>query len=120
MAVTVLACSSARAERIGASAATPDLDRGNFWREITEPQHHDQIAQILIKAQAALTQADASLAADYDPGGAGRLRLYSAVYGMLRYARRLAPENVEVLKLASRAPPTDSARRRRRSRRCIA
>ena len=36
---------------------------------------------------------------------------------MLQYARKLAPDNLEVLRLLGR-PPTSSARRARRSRRC--
>ena len=75
-----------------------DPDRGNFWREITEP-HRDEINQILNKARAALNQADNSLAADYDPLGEGRMKIYREVYGMLRYARRLVPDNLEILKV---------------------
>ncbi len=83
---------------VAVPSPAPDPDRGNFWRDITEP-HHDEINQIIYKARTALGQADNSLAADYDPLGEGRARIYREVYGMLRYARRLVPDNVDVLRL---------------------
>jgi len=88
-----------RSEVVAEPAAPPaDPDRGNFWRDIVEP-HKDEVTLILYKARNAITTADNALIADYDPTGAGRLKVYREVNGMLRYARRLAPDNLEVLKL---------------------
>jgi tetratricopeptide (TPR) repeat protein len=89
----------AKPEVVATPMAPPvDPDRGNFWREITEP-HKEEVNVILFKAKQAINQADNSLAADYDPTGEGRQKIYREVNGMLRYARRLAPDNLEVLKL---------------------
>jgi tetratricopeptide (TPR) repeat protein len=88
-----------RAEVVAEPMMPPtDPDRGNFWREITEP-HKEEINVILFKAKQAINQADATLVADYDPSGEGRQRILREVNGMLRYARRLAPDNLEVLRL---------------------
>jgi tetratricopeptide (TPR) repeat protein len=75
-----------------------DPDRGNFWRDLAEP-HKDEVAAILWKARNAIGQGDPTLGADYDPTGEGRQKLYRELFGMLRYARRLVPDNVDVLKL---------------------
>lgn len=79
-------------------AVIPDPDRGNFWRDMLWP-HKDEVDQILLKVRQTITNADMSLYADYDPTGVERLRFYREAYGPLRYARRLAPDNLEVLKL---------------------
>ncbi len=44
-----------------------------------------------------------ALYSDYDPTGLERTRFYREVYGMLRYARRLAPDNLDVLRLLGQA-----------------
>jgi len=88
----------AKPEVVAMPVAPPvDPDRGNFWREITEP-HKEEVTNILFKARQAINQADNSLVADYDPTGEGRMKVYREVNGMLRYARRLAPDNLEVLR----------------------
>jgi hypothetical protein len=74
-----------------------DPDRGNFWRDMLSP-HKDEVDMILDKTRQALTTADMALYSDYDPTGLERLRFYREVYGMLRYARKLAPDNLEVLR----------------------
>jgi tetratricopeptide (TPR) repeat protein len=92
-------CATAQAEMIRAPQAPPvDPDRGNFWREIAEP-HKDEVQLIVFKARQAMAQGDVTLLADYDPTGEGRQKLYRELFGMLRYARRLAPDNLDVLKL---------------------
>lgn len=79
-----------------------DPDRGNFWRDLISP-HKDEIDMILLKARQAINIADMALYSDYDPTGLGRARFYREVYGMLKYARKLQPDNVEVLSLLGQA-----------------
>jgi tetratricopeptide (TPR) repeat protein len=80
------------------SRPAPDPDRGDFWRDLVSP-HKDEVDSILAKARTALQTADVALYSDYDPTGDGRARFYREVNAMLRYARRLAPDNLEVLRL---------------------
>ena len=75
-----------------------DPDRGNFWRDLISP-HKDEIDMILLKARQAINTADMALYSDYDPTGLERARFYREVYGMLKYARKLAPDNLDVLRL---------------------
>lgn len=81
----------ARAPRRPAPPVEPEP---RFWRDIAEP-HASQIQPILAKAQAALGQYASVLYGDYDP--AAMRRALRDVYGMLRYAHALAPDNVDVL-----------------------
>jgi tetratricopeptide (TPR) repeat protein len=76
----------------------PDPDRGNFWRDIVDP-HHDEIQAILRKARAALQQLDTVAGADGDPAGIGRRAIERDLVNMLRYARRLQPDNADVLRM---------------------
>jgi len=69
----------------------------DFWRDVTEP-HKAEIDDILVKAGAAIGRGEANFITEYDPTGEGRQKLYREVFGMLRYARRLAPDRLEVLK----------------------
>jgi tetratricopeptide (TPR) repeat protein len=75
-----------------------DPDRGNFWRDMLAP-HKDEVDMILLKARQAINTADMALYSDYDPTGLERSRFYREVYGMLKYARKLAPDNIDVLRL---------------------
>jgi tetratricopeptide (TPR) repeat protein len=97
--VLSICCATAQAEMIRAPQAPPvDPDRGNFWRELAEP-HKDEVTLIVFKARQAIAQGEVTMLADYDPTGEGRQKLYRELFGMLRYARRLAPDNLDVLKL---------------------
>jgi tetratricopeptide (TPR) repeat protein len=99
--LVLLACLLARpvrADLIQAPPPPPDLDKGNFWRDMIAP-HQAEVAAILFKARNALSQADSALASDYDPAGQERLRFYREVLGALKHARRLQPDNVDVLRL---------------------
>ena len=98
--VTVLALAgTARAEvEVGPTPPPVDPDRGNFWRDMLSP-HKDEVDMILLKARQATNTADMALYSDYDPTGLERIKFYREVYGMLRYARKLAPDNVDVLRL---------------------
>lgn len=99
LSVLVAIAAPARAEvEVAPAQPQPDPDRGNFWRDMLSP-HKDEIDMILFKARTALNTADMALYSDYDPTGLERIRFYREVYGMLKYARRLAPDNVDVLKL---------------------
>ena len=75
-----------------------DPDRGNFWRDMLYP-HKEEVDQILFKVRQAIQNADMGLYADYDPTGTERVRFYKATFGPLKYARKLAPDNLEVLRL---------------------
>jgi tetratricopeptide (TPR) repeat protein len=99
--VTVLGAfiGTARAEvEVAPPQQQVDPDRGNFWRDMLSP-HKDEVDMIVQKAKQATNTADMALWSDYDPTGLERLRFYREVYGMLRYARKLAPDNLEVLRL---------------------
>lgn len=92
-------CATARAEvEVPPPAQQPDPDRGNFWRDMISP-HKDEVDMLIVKARQAINTADMALYSDYDPTGLERLRFYREVYGMLKYARRLAPDNLDVLRL---------------------
>jgi tetratricopeptide (TPR) repeat protein len=86
------------ADLIAPPAAPPDPERGNFWRDMIAP-HQAEVNAILFKVRQALNQADSALASDYDPAGQERLRFYREVLGALRHARKLQPDNIEVLRL---------------------
>lgn len=94
----------ALATRAEAEVAMPppeppvDPNRGNFWRDVVEP-HADEVNLILYKARAAIGQGELTGLAEYDPTGENHQKLYRDLFGMLRYARRLAPDNLDVLKL---------------------
>ncbi len=75
-----------------------ETERADFWRELLEP-HGDEVHVIVQKATQALQSADTGLSGDYDPTGQERAHFYREVLGMLRYAHRLAPENLDVLRL---------------------
>ena len=70
-------------------------DRGT-WDEIVDP-HGEEVRQIIDKANQADQQAANFATYDGDPSGDMRTRLLDDAYGMLRYARRLAPHNENVL-----------------------
>lgn len=96
--MALLLARQVHADLIQAPAPPPDPERGNFWRDMIAP-HQAEVSTILFKVRAALNQADSALASDYDPAGQERLRFYREVLGALRYARKLQPDNVDVLRL---------------------
>ncbi len=81
---------------IAIAAAPARADDRDTWAEIVDP-HGDEIRQILDKSQQAWMQALNYANYDGDPTGEARTRLMDDAYGMLRYARKLAPHNTEVL-----------------------
>jgi tetratricopeptide (TPR) repeat protein len=98
-AATLLAALPAEAKPPPRQASPPrESERADFWRELLEP-HGDEVHVIVQKATQALQSADTGLYGDYDPTGQERARFYREVLGMVRYAHRLAPDNVDVLRL---------------------
>ncbi|MGE5186692.1 MAG: tetratricopeptide repeat protein [Acidobacteriota bacterium] len=99
IAALLLAALRVDAKPIRASyQGNPEPPRTDFWRDMLEP-HADEVRHILQIASQSLQQGDIALWGDYDPTGQGRARYYHEAYGMLRYAHRLAPENIDVLRL---------------------
>jgi len=98
---------SLMAELAGPAEAKPhrshvrpeDPSLGDFWRDIREP-HREVVTAIVAKAMTALEKL--STAADGDEA-VERVRRVSEAYGMLRYARKLSPDNTEVLSLLGTA-----------------
>jgi tetratricopeptide (TPR) repeat protein len=76
----------------------PDPDRGNFWRDMLWP-HKDEVDMILVKVRQLLASMEQGQYYDYDPKGTERVRFFREAYGPLKHARKLAPDNVEVLRL---------------------
>lgn len=89
---------TAAADVIVVPAPTPVAVHRDFWRDVVSP-HQAEVAAIVSKVKTALNQADNALASDYDPAGQEHLRFYREVLGPLRYARRLQPDNLDVLRL---------------------
>ena len=77
-----------------------DPSQGDFWRDILEP-HREVVTAIVAKARTAIEKLSA--AADGDEAVEQRVRRVSDAYGMLRYARKLSPDNTEVLSLLGAA-----------------
>jgi hypothetical protein len=67
----------------------------SFWRDVAEP-HHDEVASLLARCRRAV----AGLAnIDAPPAAATRRAASIDVINVLRYARKLEPDNLEVLRL---------------------
>jgi len=77
-------------------------DRGDFWRDVIEP-NGDQVRALLKKARDAMQHPDNALAGDVDWAVDQRLRFYRDAYNLLRHARKLSPQDAEVLALLGRA-----------------
>jgi len=75
---------------------------GDFWRDVVEP-HAEEVKKILNAARNGIRIADDALQSDAEWAVEQRLRYFQDAYGMLRHARRLSPDNLEVLALLGRA-----------------
>jgi tetratricopeptide (TPR) repeat protein len=75
---------------------------GDFWRDVIEP-HADEVAKIVTATRNGMRIADEALQTDAEWAVDQRMRYFEDAYGMLRYARTLSPENVEVLTMLGRA-----------------
>jgi tetratricopeptide (TPR) repeat protein len=73
-----------------------DPNPGDFWRDVLEP-HSEVVAAIATRARNVLGKLREDTGEDATADQ--RTRRLSDVYGMLRYARKLSPENTEVLRL---------------------
>jgi tetratricopeptide (TPR) repeat protein len=101
--VSLVASSLAFGLASGHAWATPsappapreDASATDFWRELIEP-HSATVTAIVAKARSALDKLDGP---DAERAVDRRVRALGDAYGMLRYARKLAPENPEVLGL---------------------
>jgi tetratricopeptide (TPR) repeat protein len=78
------------------AAQRDDASATDFWREVLEP-HGATVSAIVVKARSALDKVPEL--SDGDSAVDRRQRALGDAYGMLRYARKLAPENPEVLRL---------------------
>ena len=95
--IVVLSVAASHAEaKPGPSTAPEDPAAGEFWREVIEP-HGAAVASIVARARRTLGKVSES--ADGDWPIDRRQRYFSDAYGMLRYARKLSPENTDVLSL---------------------
>ena len=67
-----------------------------FWREVVEP-HGTELRVLIGKAVTAMTTADEALQTDGEWAVAERRRYFEDAYSLMKYARKLAPGNGEVL-----------------------
>lgn len=91
-----LAAGPAQAKPTVPLAPREDASASDFWREVIEP-HGAAVTAIVAKARTAIDRLGET--ADGERVVERRLRALGDAYGMLRYARKLAPENPEVLGL---------------------
>ena len=93
-----------RAARAGAVAepAPPPPDPHDFWKDIVDP-HGDEVARLVSSVTIGMRYADDALQTDAEWAVEQRMRYFQDAYGVMRYARRLSPENTEVLRLLGRA-----------------
>jgi tetratricopeptide (TPR) repeat protein len=97
----IVATSHAQAKPTAPRRETPP-DRSHFWREVIEP-HGDEVRDLLAKARNVMRQPDDAMLTDADWAVDQRMRFFRDAYNLLRYARRLSPQNTEVLALLGRA-----------------
>ncbi len=81
--------------------ATP-APRVDFWREVLEP-NGTEVAAIVANARIAMARPENAINGDTDWAVETRARFYRDAYNMLRHARTLSPQNLEVLALLGRA-----------------
>ncbi len=93
----VILLAASRGEARPEPAASAD-----FWRDVVEP-HADEVRALVTKSRSAMKIADEALLTDAEWAVEQRMRYFETAYGMLRYARKLSPENGEVLGLLGRA-----------------
>ncbi len=103
-----LAVPTARADR----AAVPDdqAHSDSFWRDVVEP-HHDEVYSLLARCRRAV---EGLASADAPPPAATRRALSADLVNVLRYAHKLEPDNLDVLRmLAEVADDAGDARQAR-------
>src|SRR5439155_23583383 len=87
---------AARADMEYVPQAPPPAPDRDFWRDIVTP-HADEIADILAKANQAYSYAYQCGYQDCDATGEQRQQTLDDLYYMLRYARKLDPNQQDVL-----------------------
>lgn len=103
IAALLLLAARAHADEVEVPQDPPAAHKGDFWREVVTP-HADQIQALLGKARMAISQADGYAMTDLDATGMDvKVRLWTDAYNIARYARKLAPDNLDVLALLGRA-----------------
>jgi hypothetical protein len=90
---------------------------GGFWRDVVEP-HRDEVDSLLERCRTALEELDNAELADAAPSPRARRELELELEGALRYARKLEPDNADVLRLLGRV--ADDAGDARESRDALA
>jgi tetratricopeptide (TPR) repeat protein len=81
---------------------TRTVPQTDFWRDVIEP-HGEEVAQLLQKARHAVKVADDALQSDAEWAVDQRMRYYQDAFNLLRHARKLSPENTDVLAMLGRA-----------------
>ena len=82
--------------------ADPQREDGDFWRDLLEP-HGDEVRSLVARAKQALVNSEQGASADVDPTGMERLKFSRETFHVLKYARKLAPDNLDVLRLFAQA-----------------
>jgi hypothetical protein len=72
-----------------------------FWRDVLYP-HRDEVDTVLDRCRTALDELDTAELADASPSTSARRKLAVELEGALRYARKLEPDNADVLQLLGR------------------
>ena len=83
------------------SEAPADPERSELWRNVIEP-HADEIDTIMKRVREDISGAERGVSSEYDPLGTRQQALFRDAYGMLRYAHKLSPQNLDVLALLGR------------------
>jgi tetratricopeptide (TPR) repeat protein len=92
----LLAAGRAQAKPTVPVAPRDDAGATDFWREMVEP-HSAAVTAIVARVRSTIDKLGE--ASDGDRAVDRRIRALGDAYGMLRYARKLAPENPDVLGL---------------------
>ena len=80
--------------------AAPDQS-GDFWREVVEP-NGDRVRALLDKARQSLGSIENGYMGDSDWAVDQRMKLYRDAYNLMKHARKLSPDNTDVLALLGR------------------
>ena len=85
-----------------AEPAPPPIAHRDFWKDIIDP-HGDEVARLVSSVMIGMRYADDALQTDAEWAVEQRMRYFQDAYNVMRYARRLSPENTDVLRLLGRA-----------------
>lgn len=100
--VFAISCGVAAATSTAAARPGERPRDGSFWREVIEP-HADEVAALLTKAREAMARPESPINGDTDWAVEARARFFRDAFNLLRHARTLSPDNLEVLALYGRA-----------------